>query len=113
MAELRQNTFGFNAGGPVDFWAKEHKTFFFYNMEWRKYINGNTLQQTVPLTYWYTGNFGIRQVVNVPIHGPGGPRPVLFADAAEPLLISKRPHRHARAAISQRTPAATSRFRRA
>ncbi len=56
-AELRQNTYGFNAGGPVDFWAKEHKTFFFYNMEWRKYINGNTLQQTVPYTDWYTGNF--------------------------------------------------------
>src|SRR6266576_4801161 len=34
-------------------------------MEWRKYINGNTLQQTVPLTSWYTGNFG-SQVVNVP-----------------------------------------------
>jgi hypothetical protein len=56
-AELRQNTYGFNAGGPVDFWAKEHKTFFFYNMEWRKYINGATLQQTVPYTDWYTGNF--------------------------------------------------------
>src|SRR6266550_710942 len=41
VAELRQNTFGFNVGGPVDFWKKEHKTFFFYNMEWRKYINGN------------------------------------------------------------------------
>src|SRR6267142_930810 len=27
-AELRQNTFGFNVGGPVDVWAKEHKTFF-------------------------------------------------------------------------------------
>src|SRR5579864_9562339 len=65
VAELRLNVFGFNIGGPVDFWKKEHKTFFFYNMEWRKYINGNTLQQTVPLTSWYTGNFG-SQVVNVP-----------------------------------------------
>jgi hypothetical protein len=61
--ELRQNTFGFNAGGPVDFWKKEHKTFFFYNMEWRKYIDGNTLPaQTVPLTSWYTGNFGTQSV---------------------------------------------------
>src|SRR5579859_5695645 len=56
-AELRQNTFGFNAGGPVDFWRKEHKTFFFYNMEWRKYIDGATLQQTVPYTDWYTGDY--------------------------------------------------------
>ena len=25
------------------------KTFFFYNMEWRKLIQGQTLNQTVPL----------------------------------------------------------------
>jgi len=56
-AELRQNTYGFNVGGPVDFWSKEHKTFFFYNMEWRKYIDGATLQQTVPYTDWYTENY--------------------------------------------------------
>ena len=78
MAELRQNTFGFNVGGPVDFWKKEHKTFFFYNMEWRKYINGNTLQQTVPLTDWYTGNFG-SQVVNVPDSTVVAPS-ILFAN---------------------------------
>jgi hypothetical protein len=46
---LKFHTFGFNAGGPVDFWAKEHKTFFFYNMEWRKLIQGQTLNQTVPV----------------------------------------------------------------
>jgi hypothetical protein len=68
VAELRQNTYGFNAGGPVDFWAKEHKTFFFYNMEWRKYINGNTLQQTVPYTNWYTGDFS----TNTPADGKDG-----------------------------------------
>ncbi len=34
VAELRFHTFGFNAGGPVDFWKKEHKTCLrFYNME--------------------------------------------------------------------------------
>jgi|SRR5579859_2216170 len=77
--ELRQNTFGFNVGGPADFWAKEHKTFFFYNMEWRKYIDGNTLpSQTVPLTSWYTGNFG-SQVVNVPSATVVAPS-VLFAN---------------------------------
>jgi hypothetical protein len=77
-AELRQNTFGFNVGGPVDFWTKEHKTFFFYNMEWRKYIDGNVLQATVPLTSWYTGNFGT-QVVNVPDASKVAPS-VLFAN---------------------------------
>ena len=46
---LKFHTFGFNVGGPVDFWAKEHKTFFFYNMEWRSLIQGQTLNQTVPV----------------------------------------------------------------
>jgi hypothetical protein len=58
VAELRFHTFGFNVGGPVDFWAKEHKTFFFYNMEWRRLIQGQILNQTVPLTSTYQGNFG-------------------------------------------------------
>ncbi len=52
VAELRQNTFGFNVGGPVTFGKlynpDKNKTFFFYNMEWRKYINGGTLQTVVP-----------------------------------------------------------------
>ncbi len=52
---LKFHTFGFNVGGPVDFWAKEHKTFFFYNMEWRRLIQGQTLTQTVPDTAWYDG----------------------------------------------------------
>jgi hypothetical protein len=55
VAELRFHTFGFNVGGPVDFKAKEHKTFFFYNMEWRRLIQGQTLDQTVPDTAWYGG----------------------------------------------------------
>ena len=57
VAELRFHTFGFNVGGPVDFWAKEHKTFFFYNMEWRRLIQGQILNQTVPLTSTYGGQF--------------------------------------------------------
>jgi hypothetical protein len=53
VAELRFNTFGFNVGGPVDFWKSDHKTFFFYNMEWRRLIQGQILNQTVPLASWY------------------------------------------------------------
>jgi len=48
VAELRYNLFGFNVGGPVDFMKTEHKTFFFYNMEWRRLIQGQLLNQTVP-----------------------------------------------------------------
>jgi|CZLA01.1.fsa_nt_gi hypothetical protein len=53
IAELRYNIFGFNAGGPIDFWKKEHKSFFFYNMEWRRVIQGQTLTQAVPLASEY------------------------------------------------------------
>ena len=56
-AELRFNTFGFNAGGPVDFWRNDHKTFFFYNMEWRRLIQGGTLNRTVPIPATYGGDF--------------------------------------------------------
>ena len=34
--ELRYNTFGFNLGGPVPKIGHDKKTFFFYNMEWRR-----------------------------------------------------------------------------
>ena len=53
VAELRFNTYGFNVGGPVDFWKSDHKTFFFYNMEWRSLIQGQVLNQPVPLASWY------------------------------------------------------------
>src|SRR5258708_13629110 len=46
-AELRQNTYGFNVGGPADFWAKDHKTFFFSNMKRRTYIACPLLPHTV------------------------------------------------------------------
>jgi hypothetical protein len=61
IAELRYNLYGFNAGGPVIFGklhnAKNSKTFFFYNMEWRKLIQGQTLNQPVPLPSTYGGDF--------------------------------------------------------
>ncbi len=58
VAELRYNLFGFNGGGPVDFWNKEHKTFFFYNMEWRRLIQGQLLNQTVPPASAYPNSAG-------------------------------------------------------
>ena len=56
VAELRFNTYGFNASGQVPIW-KDHPTFFFYNMEWRSLIAGQTLNQTVPLANTYGGDF--------------------------------------------------------
>ena len=60
-AKLRMNIFGFNVGGPVTFGKlynpDKKKTFFFYNMEWRKYILGAGSNQTVPDPATYGGNF--------------------------------------------------------
>jgi hypothetical protein len=45
-------------GGPVALHEKgEHKTFFFYNMEWRRLIQGGTLNSNVPLPSMYSGTF--------------------------------------------------------
>src|SRR5271166_31562 len=59
VAELRFHDFGFNVGGPVTLHPKSSspKTFFFYNMEWRRYITGGLYNQTVPFTSTYGGNF--------------------------------------------------------
>jgi Carboxypeptidase regulatory-like domain len=56
VAELRFNTYGFNVGGEVPF-MKRHPTFFFYNMEWRKLIQGGVYNVVVPLPTTYTGDF--------------------------------------------------------
>jgi len=41
--ELRYNTFGFNFGGPIPKIGHEKKTFFFYNQEWRREIEGHEI----------------------------------------------------------------------
>ncbi|HEV2468595.1 MAG TPA: carboxypeptidase-like regulatory domain-containing protein [Candidatus Sulfotelmatobacter sp.] len=78
VAELRYNLYGFNAGGPVDFWKKEHKTFFFYNMEWRSLIVGQLLNQTVPLASEYPDAGGAGTGAVIPTSLPsatGSPTP--------------------------------------
>jgi hypothetical protein len=62
VAELRLNVFGFNVGGPVTlgkFYNHDRKkTFFFYNMEWRRLIQGSiTTGQPVPNPSTYDGDF--------------------------------------------------------
>jgi hypothetical protein len=70
LAKLRLNVFGFNVGGPVTlgklYNSERKKTFFFYNMEWRRLIQGNTnTAQPVPDPATYGGNFGAT-TINVP-----------------------------------------------
>ena len=59
--ELRYNIWGFNVGGPVTlghFYNPDRKkTFFFYNMEWRRYVIGGSTHQTVPDPATFGGNF--------------------------------------------------------
>ncbi|HZU27483.1 MAG TPA: carboxypeptidase regulatory-like domain-containing protein [Bryobacteraceae bacterium] len=66
--ELRFNTYGFNAGGPVYipkvYNKDKEKTFFFYNMEWRKLVEGGLVNQTVPLPSEYGGAFS--STIHVP-----------------------------------------------
>jgi len=74
IAELRYNLYGFNIGGPVTlgnlYNPHRTKTFFFYNMEWRKLIQGQTLNQTVPPTAYYDGNFSTSGYGLAQLHAP-------------------------------------------
>jgi len=70
VGEFRYNVFGFNVGGPVTFGhlynPGKKKTFFFYNMEWRRIISGGSgINQTVPDPSTYGGDFGAT-TINVP-----------------------------------------------
>jgi hypothetical protein len=72
VAELRLNVFGFNVGGPVTFGRlynhDRKKTFFFYNMEWRRLIQGSVNNsQTVPDPATYGGDFSaVSKTIMVP-----------------------------------------------
>lgn len=65
-AELRYNVFGFNAGGPVEFKSSNPKTFYFYNMEWRREINGGSIFKTVPTAAEFAGNESANGHIYVP-----------------------------------------------
>jgi hypothetical protein len=69
VAELRLNVFGFNVGGPVTlgrlYNPDRKRTFFFYNQEWRRLIQGGLTNQPVPDPSTYGGNFGA-QTITVP-----------------------------------------------
>ena len=57
VPHLRYNIYGFNVGGKVP-GMNNHPTFFFYNQEWRKEVDGGTLNVPVPLASSYPGANG-------------------------------------------------------
>jgi hypothetical protein len=99
VAELRLNVYGFNVGGPVTFGKlynpDKKKTFFFYNMEWRKLIQGGLTNQGVPDPNTFTGNFSsVASPILVPTSAQVAPS-VLFANcpggAPPPLVVQGQP----------------------
>jgi len=84
-SKLRLNVFGFNVGGPVTlgklYNRDRKKTFFFYNMEWRRLILGSVNNsQTVPDPATYGGNFSsLTKAITVPTAAQVAPG-VLFAN---------------------------------
>lgn len=72
VAKLRFNTYGFNISGPASLHPKSGNpsTFFFYNMEWRKLIQGQVLNTTVPLASTYGGNFSSISSTLATLHVP-------------------------------------------
>jgi hypothetical protein len=64
--ELRYNTFGFNLGGPVPI-GKQKRTFFFYNMEWRRLVNGGEINAVAIPAAARTGDFSsVSSSIRVP-----------------------------------------------
>jgi hypothetical protein len=94
---FKQNIFGFNIGGPIDFMKKEHKSFFFYNMEWRKLRSGGIYNQTVPLASEYPNAAG-DAVIPVAVNVPG------VAKVAPSVLFANCPGGVAPAGIVQGSP---------
>jgi hypothetical protein len=67
VTELRFNLWGFNVGGPIKFRrSTTAKTFFFYNMEWRRLVTGGAIHQAVPFssTYPTANGANLNQAVN-------------------------------------------------
>ena len=54
---VRFNVFGFNVSGPI-IPTDNPKSFFFFNMEWRKSKSSANFNRVVPLPSTYAGNFG-------------------------------------------------------
>jgi hypothetical protein len=77
------NLYGFNVGGPIStFIGKVHpdnpKTFFFYNMEWRRELSSNVFNnQAEPYASSFGGNLAAMVAFDVKQGASGGNYPLL------------------------------------
>ncbi len=79
VTELRFNLWGFNVGGPVKFKkSATAKTFFFYNMEWRREVTGVApSNQAVPFGSTYGGDMTAAVAYNVAHENSNGIGPLI------------------------------------
>jgi len=70
------NDFGFNIGGPIYLPGHEKKTFFFFEGDWRKIIQGSTFTPNAPTAAWEQGDFSANSPVildkSTPVACPAG-----------------------------------------
>ena len=86
-AELRYNVPGFNIGGPVEFRSANPKTFFFYNPEWRREINGGSIHNLVPTAAMFGFGSSGTKVANAPnLTGEGQ---AYVPNTTDPAAIAK------------------------
>jgi Carboxypeptidase regulatory-like domain len=57
------NDFGFNLGGPLALPHRKKNTFFFFEIDWRKIIQGSTFTPNAPTAAWETGDFSANSPV--------------------------------------------------
>ena len=78
--ELRFNTYGFNIGGPVYipkiYNTSKQKTFFFYNQEWRKLVQGSVITHVTFPQSFYSGDLSS---VSKQLHLPTTTNPAALA----------------------------------
>ena len=86
--ELRYNTFGFNLGGPIPI-GRERKTFFFYNMEWRRLVNGGEINAVAVPAAARTGDFGYLLPVSAGGTCTSGCAQLKMPNSTDPALIAK------------------------
>jgi len=80
IPELRQNIFGFNIGGPVPLYrGGKKKTFFFFNEEWRRIVQGSNPSSTkaIPVADSATNVSGGYLTYVAPTFAPPGTVPTI------------------------------------